>query len=260
MNILWEKTKEFEGILVAFDAAMQPLILWWYNTLRKYSSKPIAFVNFGGISKNVKNWCKSHGYYYDNEKYVLNFKKIKVPIKYKKKWSDLIKGDVTDIRPFWFTKPIALMHTPFEKTLYLDIDCEVKDSIDEIFTYLNGNEMALCEDLSEFSNINKNKKEKVFNSGVIIYKSKSKIIEKWAELSLDFSHDFLGDQDLLSHIIYKYKYKPKILPIYWNWHAVLKENEKTKISHWSGSNKLNLIEKITNDFQLIKQIKELFND
>ncbi len=262
MNIAWEKTKEKEGVLVAFDRAMQPLILWWYNTLRKYSAKPVAFINLGGICENVKNWCKNNGYYYDNEKFVAHFKKIKIPTKYTNKWADLISGDVALVRPYWFTKPIAMMHTPFEKTLYLDIDCELKSPTDEIFSYLNGNEIALCKDISEFTYFNSNKDQNkiLFNSGVIVYKSKSKIVEKWAKMSYEYNHDFLGDQDLLSHIIYKYKYKPKILPIHWNWHAITKENDEAKILHYTGGiAKRKLFENIKKDPSLIKEIEKLLN-
>lgn len=258
MNITWNQIKEKKGALVAFNKTMQPLLLWWYKSLRKYSSLPIAFVGLG-ISENVKKWCKDHGYFFDSEKYVSFFKKKQVPAKQKEKWFQFLKEDVTDIRPYWFTKPIAMMQTPFEKTLYLDIDCEIKASIDEIFFYSDKkNEIALCKDLYEIiSQKDKNQKEILFNSGVIIYKNKSEIIEKWAKLSLECYNNFLGDQDLLSHIIHKYKYNPKILPIFWNWHVALKEDKKIKIRHWGGSSKIKLLEKIKKDSKLVKQIKEL---
>lgn len=259
MKIRWEKTKEEKGILVAFDKSMQPLILWWYKNLRKYSSLPIAFINLGNISKNMKTWCKSNGYYFECEKYVLHFKNIEVPIENQKKWFNLVKTDVTDIRPYWFTKPIAMMNTPFEKTLYLDIDCELISSIDEIFSYLSENQIGLCEDQSENNFLNNlNPIKKVFNSGVVIYKSKSQIIQKWAELSFKCSQDFFGDQDLLSHLIHEYKYSPKIMPLCWNWPAPWREDPDTKICHWFGNNKIKIIEKIQKDSELIDNIKQLF--
>jgi len=49
----------------------------------------------------------------------------------------------------------------------------------------------------------------------------------------------------------------KILPIYWNWHASLKENSKIKIYHWSGCYKIKLLKKLQEDLQLIRKIKKL---
>jgi hypothetical protein len=260
MNIKWKKNKEEKGILVAFDATFQPLILWWYKSLRKYSSLPIAFINLGNISENVKNWCKKNGYYYDLQKYVKNFKKIKIPQKYKNQWAEQISGDVASVRPYWFTKPVALMTTPFEKTLYLDIDCQVNADINDFFLCLDEYELALVKYVFQESFSYNKKNITIFNSGVIGYKTKAKIIEEWAELSLKFKHDFLGDQDLLSDIIHENKYVPKILPMEWNWQRLPLLNENAKILHHCGGlAKSKLFETIKKDPILIEEIKKLLS-
>jgi hypothetical protein len=257
MEVMWKKIKEKKGILIAFDKSMQPLLLWWYKCLRKYSLLPIAFVSLG-VSKKVEKWCKNHGYFIQDEKFISYLKKVPVLDEYKKKWFGLIKTDVEQIRPYWFAKPIAMMHTPFEKTLYLDIDCEVLYPLDEIFAYLNDSEIVLCKDMSEI-NFFKKSSEILFSSGVIVYKNKSRIISKWAKKALEYNCEFLGDQDLLSRIIHVYKYNLKILEMFWNWPVVLGKNKEVKIYHWSGNKKIKLLEKIQEDKELLEEIKELIS-
>lgn len=260
MKLTWQKTLHERGILVAFDKTMQPLLLWWYKNLRKHCSYPVAFISLRGINENVKNWCKQNGYFYDVEEFVEYFKTIKIPFHCLVNWSKNYSGDVASVRPYWFAKPISIMQTPFLQTLYLDIDCEVKAPLDGLFSELNEEEMCISEDKYESIYLNKEEPKKIiYNSGVILYKSGAKIIEKWALRSLKYSHDFPGDQDLLSYIIYKDNFKPKILSKIWNFeYSLPNRSENVKILHYNGGKaKLEIIEKIQKDKVLFKETKKL---
>ncbi|GAB4184384.1 MAG: hypothetical protein Tsb0015_00210 [Simkaniaceae bacterium] len=235
--------KKKQGILVALDRKYQWLLPSFWKSLRAHCSLDVAFIDLGMDTKG-KSWAKKRGLYIDRSTHVSQFKEKEPPAFLIKKWKEIMQGDISIFRPYWFAKPLALCCTPFQHTLYLDVDCEVKSPLEDVFLSLEANDCALCQESFAWHELLvqqglKSPLERTWNSGVIAYHCHCPLIIRWMERSLRESHLFMGDQDLLARIIYEENHSPAILPMHWNWKASWGPNSSAKIYHWSGGiNKL----------------------
>src|SRR5690606_28348364 len=100
-------------------------------------------------------------------------------------------------RNAWFKKSLACLQSPFQRTIWCDLDCEIRGSIEPLFAYSeHPSGIALRrEDPRESLSY------PVYNSGVIVFQRNLPLIEEWARQSFEKNHEFCGDQDLLSHLI-----------------------------------------------------------
>lgn len=195
------------GILSLANSNYEWLIPWWFQSIRKFSSLPIHIIDIG-LSSSMKNWCDRH---LTREELILEnapFPKEKIDPLLQKKWETLYFGSVWDSRPAWFAKPTALLFSPFTSTLFLDLDCEVRGGLEDLFSKFPS--FAICKEppLShkialEHEIIQKG--DSIYNSGVVIFPKDSPIVKKWAALSYECSGQYMGDQDLLSSILMQEK-------------------------------------------------------
>ena len=102
-----------------------------------------------------------------------------------------------NVRAIKLIKPLVFMHTPFQQTIYLDVDCEVKGSIANLF------EVPFA--------VSCIRGEKLYDTGVISYSHCSPIINDWAtmiyEASCHFSTDAIALMEALrqgSHTVDEY--------------------------------------------------------
>src|SRR3990172_13017127 len=187
MQISWELPKEKKGIITILDNKYEWLRPWWIENIKKNSDLPFAFFDLG-MSENAKKKAQKLGYVFDLKDFVEDFEKFKIDPTQKKLFLNLMEEGFEDFRAKWFCKPIAMMKTPFEKTLFLDLDCQVLKPLDHIFKSLDKHDFAVCEETKIrheilVKNMVRFQDEKTFNSGVIAYRHKSKIIESWAKES-----------------------------------------------------------------------------
>jgi hypothetical protein len=226
----WNKRPilEKEGILVGADLSQEWLLPWWWEKYRKFSRLPVAFVDFG-LSKEMRDWCRERGHY------------ISLPV------ADVFMTERENVDPnlaqewdaeygvqFWtgrnacFKKPMACLLSPFQRTMWIDLDCEIKSPFQDA--------LILCEHPSSIALAKKCKNaERVeFNSGVIVFKRGCSLIEQWAKLSFEENHLHATDEQALIHIVNQGRIDVNQLPLIYNWSRCDELNPRAAILHWHG--------------------------
>ena len=230
-----------KGIIVAADENIEWLLPFWWLNYSLYNNFPVAFIDFGMTEKAIK-WCKERGIYLLPEETIHVKGKDEINPFLVEKWLQLTKyPNLWRLRKEWFKKPLAFKLSPFEKTLWLDLDCEVRTNISEIFSYCDS-EAQIAIARSPTDGDNKLVKldllfpdEIYYNSGVVVFHKNSKIVDLFAKRAHTDNHLFFGDQDLLSRILYEEKLSFKELPRIYNNIPISGDNPEAKIYHWTGT-------------------------
>jgi hypothetical protein len=76
-----------------------------------------------------------------------------------------------------------------------------------------------------------------YNGGVIVYSHGSEIICKWAQESIMRNGSLLGDDKVLSALIYELQWPVVELPAVYNWKFIWGFNENAVIYHWFTTGK-----------------------
>lgn len=212
------------GILVGADESQEWLLPWWWKNYRAENAFPVAFADFG-MSEKAKAWCRERGALLDIEHLRVAAKEEINPLLVAE-WEKTL-SPFWHLRGAWFKKPLAFLKTPFEKTIWLDLDCEVLGSLAPLYDYVDSVEMALApvrdpEVVREFV---------TYNSGVVVFKKNAPILKKWAEQE---SGRFLGDQDALSEVIFKERCGVAELPEIYNWRMCGGLRIDAVVLHWAA--------------------------
>jgi hypothetical protein len=235
----WRNPADKKGIVVAISKEQEWMLPWWWQNYSNHNSFPVAFADFG-MSSTAKKWCKKRGQLLSMPKwpksYVANKKQI--PLQVLEKWKKHFKSIcILDSRHYWFQKPFAMIKTPFEKTVWLDLDCQVMKPLDPLFDYLQDHEFgcvkeAMVTQARRYYSGLIEMGEFLYNSGVIIYRQHASILPKWAKASLSHNHLFWGDQELLSNLIFQNNEQVCELPNTFNWFYNWKVNPEAVILHY----------------------------
>lgn len=212
-----------EGIIVGCDLFQEWLLPWWWESYRRHNRYPVAFFDFG-LSERMKKWCLERGELIRLRGLLVKDREEVHP-SLTHQWESRYGENFWNSRDAWFKKPLACHRSPFQKTVWLDLDCEVRGPLDFLFkACLHPSEIALAKDQIAAT----------YNSGVISFRQSSGIIAEWADQSLEKTGDFRGDQDLLSHIIADRNASICELDPIYNWNVGYGDNPKTVICHWLG--------------------------
>lgn len=225
-----------EGILVGSDATQEWMLPWWWKHYSCHNSYPVVFVDFG-LSEEARLWCEERGQLLNLEHYPLLKEREQLPPQCISQWENAYGTSFWKNRASWFKKPQALLMTPFEKTVWLDLDCEVRGPLASLF--LESMELGLVPEpscahafLRRFTLIEDN--EVCYNSGVILYKHGSFFIQTWAEECFSRADYFWSDQNLLSRQLFESKTPVIALAPKYNWRMSSGENAEAHIIHWAG--------------------------
>lgn len=212
------------GVLVASDERQEWLLPWWWKNYTRHNSLPVCFIDLG-MSENAKSWCEKRGEVVPISIETFSLvSKEEIPKEIQKDW----EGAYWETRKAWFKKPFALLSSPFDQTLWLDLDCEVIAPIEEIYTYLKS-QFAL------FKVRDLGKGKSLYNSGVIVYEKNTPVLKHWVETTLKENGRFFSDQDILSEVIFQKKIKIDELPVIYNWQMCRGVSLYAKILHWSAT-------------------------
>ena len=212
------------GIIVGCDQSQEWLLPWWWDHFSKQNRYPVTFIDFG-MSAEKKRWCHKRG-----ELISLNMSDVfvrdrdEVAIALSEAWEQHYGKDFWGARKAWFRKPFACLHTPYERSIWLDLDCQVIGSLAKLFDACDHpSGLALCLD----------KNAPGYNSGVIVFRKNAPMLQEWAKQSLEKNSLFRGDQDLLTDLIGKRAIGE--LPITYNWPFNYGANPDALIIHWIGA-------------------------
>lgn len=222
-----------EGILVGCDAEQEWLLPWWHSNLRKHNPElPIAFGDLG-MSKEGVDWCKKRGILIPR---LPPLSKDAPPWIYEgRQWAtDPLPSQFT-----WFEKPFLMQQSPFRKTVWLDLDCEVLGDLSPLFFFeLQGTKFAATNLSNSFKMFSEDKQEcmeiKRVNSGVIVYEKGSELLDFWAELTRKTYLNFFSDDCILAFAISKYSFPLARIPCKYNWLILWGKNPEALILHWEG--------------------------
>jgi len=222
-----------QGILTAADERMEWLLPWWWERVREHNQLPIAVVDFG-MSHFGKAFCEERGI-------LLPFSlddPLDTSTPHAEKWAPICGEIFFENRKRWMLKPFAFQLTPFERTLWLDLDCEVLASLDLLFT-LEGDFWLAQENEPSLRRAREEKliaeDEMLYNSGVIVYSQGSSIIKQWGEMVIEEGEDFWSDQHVLSRMIHRDEIPVGVLSSNYNWRMTGGLNLHAVIIHWVGS-------------------------
>ncbi|MBI2743005.1 MAG: hypothetical protein HYX48_03725 [Chlamydiales bacterium] len=237
---LWRREglkKGQDGVIVGCTHRQEWILPWWWMHYHFYNSLPVTFVDFG-MSEKAKNWCKKRGELVALEATdSLILPKEKVDPKLATAWETLYP-DFWQHRPGWFSKPFAFLKTPYERTIWVDLDCQVRTSLSELFDKCENPAMiALARDPYQYEGRKEAfalPDEITFNSGFVVYKHGSPIITQWAEWTATRNAEFFGDQNILSRALHEKKLAFQELPITYNWLLVLGDKAAARIRHFGG--------------------------
>ncbi|MBS0627493.1 MAG: hypothetical protein JSS09_04710 [Verrucomicrobia bacterium] len=226
-----------KGIIIGSDEKQEWLLPWWWENYAKHNNFPVTFIDFG-LSERGKAFCKSIGELTSIPSFYSSLG-IKETVSQEKQkfWEAIYKEMYAcwEKRSLWHKKPLALLQTPYQHTLWLDTDCEVHDSLDPLFDQIaKAKGLLLCKE----GLLNKNDlltDEILFNSGVIGFSKGSPYILEWAQETLLQHNAHFGDQNLLSRLIHERKWPVEHLDKLYNWRQIVGEKDpNVKITHWVG--------------------------
>jgi hypothetical protein len=219
-----------KGVLVAADKNQQCLLPWWWERYSSHNSLPVAFVDFG-MTADMLTWCSQKGE-------VISFLDNKVSQENLGNGSEAYESNLSKSRKAWFKKPSAFLLSPFKETVWMDVDCEVLSCIDCIFGFLQDDtELAIWYGLTIEAPEGLEaafEAETICNSGVVVFKKGSPILHEWADIALNESHKYLGDESILSLLISKKRDGVTPLPEIYNWRICRGFPLYAKIIHWKG--------------------------
>ena len=224
-----------QGVLVATDTLQEWMLPWWWENYSRFNSYPVAFVDLG-MTDDAKTWCQEHGTLLALP-HTLHLKKEETPSETAAQWERCFGTTFWPSRPSWFLKPLAMMQSPYCKTLWLDLDTEVKASLAPLFQ--EEHELAMVPE-PEYSKIHDiahgliHENEKLFNSGVVLYKAKSSAMAIWAQAALKDAPYFWSDQHVAARLHYQNKLTIQELPTPYNWRFAQGQNPDAVIIHWVG--------------------------
>ncbi len=228
------------GILVATTSHLEWALPWWWYNYRAHNDLPVAFVDLGMTEKG-RCWCKERGELISIDVPDSSIKgKEGVDPHLAQQWEKVIGSGVWDIRQKWFKKPFAFAKTPFMKTVWIDLDCEVRGRLDPFFAYCDNHaDLALVREPEAlqkgYQSLNFTlPEETTYNSGVVVYRKHAPFLAKWVEEVKERNQHYISDQEALSRILFLEKLTFKELPAHYNWDRALGPNPNALIFHWHG--------------------------
>ncbi len=239
-----------DGILVGASFNQEWLLPWWWMNYRLHNDYPVTFINFGDMSEEALRWCQRRGK-------VITLDPADDFISRKKDvrpedallWES-IHPDVWKVRLAWFKKPAAMLQTPYERTVWMDLDCQVRGSIEKLFATCEnpaGLSVAPEPDWQQEKNLKRGMilpGETVYNSGVHVFGKDSPVMHAWAKDAKTKNHLYFGDQNLLIRIIFTLKLAFVPLSPLCNWTVDNGINPNALILHWSGRFKKILFDEV----------------
>lgn len=190
-----------DGVLVASDKKAEWMLPWWWERYHKHNSHPVAFIDLG-MSDSGKAFCEARG--------------------------RLIPIQIPDGLGMMHITPLCLLKTPFRRTVWMDLDCEVRQPIGELFGMI-GEKCGFHRD--PFTPFPAGNPDPIAG-GVVAYHFGEPIISEWAEHVV--SGKYQTNQDALNTMIQPRMSRVQILPKKFQWLRMEGDNPLAAIMHWTG--------------------------
>lgn len=222
--------REKIGILVGANARQEWLLPWWWENFSRHNRYQVSFVDFG-LSEEKKGWCRERGELITLCTPPLFVKdREEVDVTLVDQWESRFPDTFWESREAWFRKPEACLQSPYEQTVWIDLDCEIVKSLEGLLRSCDhASGIALAKDRAALTF-----HFPIYNSGVIVFRKNHPLILEWAKQSIEKNRLFRGDQDLLSQIIAENNFPVCELDPIYNWSVGEGKQENVVIYHWLG--------------------------
>lgn len=206
--------------LTGCDQNTEWMLQWFFDHYLKHNNIPIVFANFG-VSEEILN--------------------VISPIVYHT--IDLSRS----IETGWFKKPRAMIECSkiFEKTCWIDTDCQVHGNISGVFDHVVPEKLAMVEDKPWSMRSG----QTWHNSGVVAFEKTPSILTQWALKSVRTKNR--GDQEILHDMIDSPLKRLMYIEDLPNKYNVLRVQhidksipDETLVEHWTGEKGKNRIKKM----------------
>lgn len=255
----WESRsfKSEEGVLVATDQSQEWLLSWWWEGYSAHNTMPVAFVDYG-MSEEARQWCRQRGQVIPLPS--LSFELPLLPSTSEQLgWEGSYGPSYSRIRREWFKKPFACLQSPFRTTVWMDLDCEVLAPIQELLSFVE-TEASLClASEHQMEHLPLSDPQKIFNSGVLVFRKGCPLISEWAKACLSHSHEYWSDDRILSALLRERTEGIVLLPAIYNWRIAQGIPFHAKIIHWCGEWGKQFIQKQGGLKEKIKEFSKIFS-
>lgn len=227
-----EGLKECDGVIVGSDQTQEWILPWWWAHYRKTNTHPVTFVDFG-LTEEKKQWCRDRGeLIHLPVAHIFVAEQEEVAPHDIADWEKQFGPRVWQARTAWFKKPLACLQSPFRRSLWLDIDCEIRTSIAPLFEACDHpSGIAMAKDL-----VAPKLEYPTYNSGVVAFRRGLPLIEEWATQVFERNRTFGGDQEILSKLIAEKDLQISQIHGHWNWSRCCGPHDEANIFHWHGDN------------------------
>lgn len=163
------------GVMVPVCRGQEDLVPWWWDAYARRNRWPVAFADFG-MNSETRRWCEARG--------------------------RITPHGAPDGIDGWFRKPFALLQSPFRRTVWCDLDCEVREDITKVAS-VGGTRLAIGRDWS----YPKRLRERLsfegpyWCGGCLAVTQGDPLVLEWAEAILEKHKDFRSDQEILGALL-----------------------------------------------------------
>ena len=163
------------GVMVPVCENQQDLVQWWWWAYARHNWWPVAFADFG-MDGDTRRWCESHG--------------------------RVVAHGAPHNVTGWFRKPFALLQSPFKRTVWVDLDGEVRADLSKIAALCDGR-LALGRDWSYPAALRKRLpfEGPCWSSAIMALDHGDPLVVEWAQAVLERQAAFRGDQEILSTLL-----------------------------------------------------------
>jgi len=228
------------GVIVGCTQNQEWLLPWWWMHYHLFNHLPVTFIDFGDMSAQAVKWCKKRGslIHLDIPTDFIAGKDTVDP-----KLGDIwqaIHPEVWQMRLAWFKKPFALLQSPYQRTLWMDLDCQTRASVQPILDLCSSSSgIAMVEEPEAIINLDLRRGlllpgEKEYNSGVMVFDHGIPVIQTLARKAVEENRLFIGDQQMLGRILFTENYPVTAMPSTYNCRVDFGINPNALVLHWLG--------------------------
>ena len=200
-QLRWGATGSVQnGVVTGADAEQEWLLPWWYENFRRHNmDTDIAFADFG-MSPIAKHWCSQRGVVFH---------------------VNCGAGQT------WHKKPFALMASSFNRSVWIDADCEVRKDVYALFDYAEQGLGLTKDPITRFC-----PQPGAWATGVIACSHGEPAIEEWCKEIL--LRESRGDQEALNAIRDRLSERLIEMPHEYQWLRLEGDSDQAAVMHWTG--------------------------
>lgn len=199
------------GVLLFGDRELEWLLPWWFHHFGQSNPDLAVAVADFGLSKEALQW--------------LGDKNIQILPR---------ADDLPDLHSTWFYKPFAIASSPFDMTVFSDLDCEIRGKLLPMFPWIDQG-LVLGNDLYPLGVGRKLFRESCYyNSGLIGIHSNSPTLSRWCSETLKLHEILRSDQEILNLVIYESEATIVELPDHFHQLRLDGDHREAVVMHWTG--------------------------